>query len=116
MPNLYVIEAQTGNGLTEPTNGVSLGSLPTLTGLSPPTPPTLAYFKSQSTLFTNLQIIPIQPGITPITVQNGTDTIGVYADAACTFQPGNALGAPTTLAGAGITSAVYVQRAAIKPN
>jgi len=115
--NLFVVEASTCNGNYRPNNGVTLGSLPALAGLSPPTDPKLilAYFSGQNADFYRLQVIPIGNGIIPIDIGYNTDTIAVYSEVNCTVDPGNIPGAPFAIT-AGITNGQYFQGAALKAN
>jgi hypothetical protein len=105
MANLYIIEAET--------NGGGSASLPTIGSLAPPNPPTLAYFVSKNTKFTNVQIRPAQAGRQNLLVRSSTDTVLIYSDTPVSVRTGNVPGAPIALT-AGIANAQYLNRSAFK--
>ena len=104
MANIYVVEAYTA--------GAGSGVLPALAGLSPPNPPTLAYFQGQNAKFQAIQILPLTPGPVAIERSNATtDCIAVYADGNACVQAGQAPGALQNITG-GITNGVYLNASA----
>ena len=107
MSNIYIVEAFT--------NGSGSGVLPALAALSPPNPPTLAYFQGQNAKFQNLQINPLTSGPIAIMRENATsDVLLVYADGNACIQPGQVPGALQNLVAVGgnLANGVYLNAAA----
>jgi len=102
---IYLVGAQT--------NGAGSASLPALTSLSPPNPPTLAYFQSKSAKFVDLQIRPLKFGIQPIMAPNNIDVVLVYSDGTANVHPGPVPGHVTVTAG--IANGQYIDRSLFKP-
>lgn len=107
MSQVYVVKAAT--------NGAGSGSLPAIGSLSPPSPPTLAYFQSKSAKFVGLEVLPLQMGPQHIGTQDfAIDTLLVYADGNASTFCGHVPGSKNSLS-AGIANGAYIDRAAFRP-
>lgn len=105
MANLFIVEAET--------NGAGSGALPAVGSLSPPMPPTLAYFKSQDARFSNLQVIPVGNGHNSLLTRALTDVVLLYSEVAATVRTGHVPGSPVSIT-AGISNGQYLNRSAFK--
>lgn len=109
MSNVYVVEAYTA--------GAGSGVLPALAALSPPNPPTLAYFQGQNAKFTAISILPLTPGPMAILADSAlTDVLLVYADAAAVIQTGQVPAALQNLSAVGgnLANGVYLNQSAFR--
>ena len=105
MALLYLVEAET--------SGAGSGVLPAVGALAPPTPPTLAYFKSQDVRFSNVQMLPLQNGEQPFMYRHLTDVVLVYSDGNAVVKTGHVPNAKISLT-AGIASGQYLNRATFR--
>lgn len=105
MANVFIVEAET--------NGAGAGSLPAIGGLSPPMPPTLAYFQGQNAAFTKLQALPVGCGENALLTRPLTDVVLIFSEVAASVKNGHVPKAPTAVA-AGIANGVYLSRSSFK--
>jgi hypothetical protein len=105
MPNMFIVEAET--------NGAGSGSLPAVGSLSPPSPPTLAYFRGQNAQFTNVQVLPINVGDHGLLTRALTDVVLLYSEAPASVRTGHVPGSHVNLA-AGVSNGQYLNRSAFK--
>jgi hypothetical protein len=101
----YQVEAET--------NGAGSGALPSIGSMSPPTPPTLAYFQGQDSRFTKVKQSHAGLGIHPLLLRPLTDVVLIYADSNVSVAT-EIPGAPTVLVG-GFANGAYLSRSSFRP-